>query len=174
MYCYRHPKIATKVSCGKCDRPICTRCMVSGPAGMRCPECASLRGSTLYKVHPGRLALTIAASIACGVIGAYILVFIGFFVFFIGPAYGTAIAEVVLRVSGRKRGRLIEAIGIGGICLGALIALGPRLLGLLAMLHLAQNVSTTVAGAGMSFAVLWPLIGVVLAISACFYRLRYL
>jgi len=148
--------------------------MVSGPAGMRCPECASLRGSSLYKVHPGRLVLTIAASLICGIIGAYVLFFIGFFVFFIGPAYGTAIAEVVLRVSGRKRGRLIEAIGIGGICAGALVALGPQLVRLLTALHQAPTVGTTVAGAGLTFAFLWPLVGLVLAISACFYRLRYL
>ena len=40
MYCYRHPKEATRLSCGRCDRPICTKCVVIGPAGPRCPECA--------------------------------------------------------------------------------------------------------------------------------------
>jgi len=39
LYCYRHPKEATNLTCGKCERPICTRCVINGPAGIRCPEC---------------------------------------------------------------------------------------------------------------------------------------
>lgn len=39
-YCYRHPREATRLSCGRCDRPICTKCVVIGPAGPRCPDCA--------------------------------------------------------------------------------------------------------------------------------------
>lgn len=39
-YCYRHPKEATNLSCGRCGKPICTKCATIGPAGPRCPECA--------------------------------------------------------------------------------------------------------------------------------------
>ncbi|HEX5322548.1 MAG TPA: hypothetical protein VFW40_02100 [Capsulimonadaceae bacterium] len=182
MQCYRHPKIETAVSCGKCDRPICTKCMIPGPAGMRCPECASLRKTALYQIHPGRLALAIVAGLVTGVIGAMILTAIGFFVFFIGPIYGTAVAEAVLRASGRKRGRMIEAIGIGSIMVGALVVFGPVLLMSLGLAHAsAQAVGTGAAppmsgfvwGYGLTM-MLWPLVGFVLAISACFYRLRYL
>lgn len=38
--CYRHPRIETGVRCSDCGRPICTDCMVFGPVGIRCPECA--------------------------------------------------------------------------------------------------------------------------------------
>lgn len=37
--CYRHPKAAAPVSCTRCDRPICTDCMVSAPVGWQCPTC---------------------------------------------------------------------------------------------------------------------------------------
>ena len=40
MFCYRHPKEATNLSCGRCGKPICTKCAIIGPAGPRCPECA--------------------------------------------------------------------------------------------------------------------------------------
>lgn len=181
MQCYRHPKVETAVSCGKCDRPICTRCMIPGPAGMRCPECASLKGSALYKVHPGRLILAIVAGLIVGVVGAMILTAIGFFVFFIGPVYGTAVAETVLRVSGRKRGRMIEAIGVGSIVVGALVTFGPLLLFSLGIVGAHAHAPAAgmspmngfIAGWGM-ISILWPLVGFGLAISTCFYRLRYL
>jgi len=37
--CYRHPKAPAPVTCTRCDRPICTDCMVSAPVGWQCPEC---------------------------------------------------------------------------------------------------------------------------------------
>lgn len=40
FYCYRHKRESTRLSCGRCGKPVCTRCAVLGPAGIRCPECA--------------------------------------------------------------------------------------------------------------------------------------
>ena len=39
--CYRHPRELTLLRCGRCDKPICTKCVVLSSAGPRCPECAS-------------------------------------------------------------------------------------------------------------------------------------
>ena len=39
-YCYRHPKVQTNLKCGRCLKPICTKCAIIGPAGPRCPDCA--------------------------------------------------------------------------------------------------------------------------------------
>src|SRR5580658_385993 len=39
-YCYRHKREATRVTCGRCEKPICYRCMVVGANGVRCRECA--------------------------------------------------------------------------------------------------------------------------------------
>lgn len=38
--CSRHPREMTVLSCGKCGVPICHRCVVIGPAGPRCKDCA--------------------------------------------------------------------------------------------------------------------------------------
>jgi hypothetical protein len=38
--CYRHPRELTTLSCGRCGKPVCTRCAKLGAAGPRCPECA--------------------------------------------------------------------------------------------------------------------------------------
>jgi membrane associated rhomboid family serine protease len=39
--CYRHPERAASVLCARCDRPVCTDCMVSAPVGWQCPACTS-------------------------------------------------------------------------------------------------------------------------------------
>lgn len=38
-YCYRHPDRETGISCTRCERPICTDCMVTASVGFQCPEC---------------------------------------------------------------------------------------------------------------------------------------
>lgn len=40
MYCYKHEKVEATLSCGRCDRPICTRCSVHTDVGIRCKVCA--------------------------------------------------------------------------------------------------------------------------------------
>jgi hypothetical protein len=132
MQCYRHPRVETGVSCGKCDRPICPKCMVAGPAGMRCPDCASLRKTALYQIPPHRLAFAVVAGLVTGIIGAVLMPYISFYVIFAGPIYGGVVAEAILRAAGRKRGRVLEVIGVGSIVVGALVAcIGPILMTML-------------------------------------------
>jgi hypothetical protein len=199
MQCYRHPRVETGVSCGKCDRPICPKCMVAGPAGMRCPDCASLRKTALYQIPPHRLALAIVAGLVTGVIGALLISQITFFVFFVGPIYGGIVAEVILRAAGRKRGRVLEVIGVGSIILGAIVACSFQLLpmalsvhaGPLAPVHAPHPVSaappadgtdpnpdtgevpTAYLVSGGLMGCLWPLVGCGLGVSTCYARLKY-
>lgn len=37
--CYRHPDRETGIRCTRCDKPICTDCMVSASVGFQCPDC---------------------------------------------------------------------------------------------------------------------------------------
>jgi membrane associated rhomboid family serine protease len=39
--CYRHPDRETGIRCTRCERPICTACMVSASVGFQCPECVA-------------------------------------------------------------------------------------------------------------------------------------
>lgn len=54
--CYRHPRVETAVRCSDCGRPICTDCMVFGPVGIRCPECAGQAPGVRRTVHRARTA----------------------------------------------------------------------------------------------------------------------
>ena len=42
-YCHRHRKETTRVRCGRCEKPVCTRCAVPAPVGIKCRECAKHR-----------------------------------------------------------------------------------------------------------------------------------
>lgn len=42
-YCNRHKKETTRITCGRCEKPICPQCAVHGPAGIRCSDCARNR-----------------------------------------------------------------------------------------------------------------------------------
>lgn len=118
-YCAKHPKEETAVSCASCGIPICPRCMVSTPVGMKCKDCASHKKSALYQIRPERFALAVLAALAAGA-GAALLGEIGFFVIFVGTAYGYFAGSVILKASGMKRGLKIEIIAGVGMVIGAL------------------------------------------------------
>ncbi|WEH40739.1 rhomboid family intramembrane serine protease [Streptomyces sp. AM 2-1-1] len=48
--CYRHPDRSAGIRCTRCERPICTACMVSASVGFQCPECVRNAAGTGH--HP--------------------------------------------------------------------------------------------------------------------------
>jgi hypothetical protein len=122
VYCARHPQVETALRCGRCDTPICPRCLVQGPVGARCPDCANLRRLPTVDVSPVYLARGLAAGLAAGVaVGAawaYITggrgVF-GFFIIFIAMGIGWAVAEAVSWATNRKRSTALAGCAICGV-----------------------------------------------------------
>ena len=118
MQCATHPKVETNLACGKCGKPICPKCLVQTPVGMRCQECARLRSLPTYQVSASyylrALGVGIGIAAACGVVwwAIYlILPFFFFFRFFIAAGAGYAIGEVISRSVNRKRGTGLAIIG---------------------------------------------------------------
>jgi hypothetical protein len=114
MRCAYHPDVETNLRCGKCDKPICPRCMVPTPVGARCRDCAGLdklptfRVSTRYYLIAAGTALgmAIAGGAAWGLIewaiGRIGLIFS--LSLLLAPAAGYAIGEVTSLAVNRKRG----------------------------------------------------------------------
>lgn len=76
--CFQHPDREAYVQCQRCDRPLCSACMIEAPVGFHCPVCldqARRRRPTQRtqfgaKVGSGTPKVTYAVIIACAVVYA--------------------------------------------------------------------------------------------------------
>jgi hypothetical protein len=121
LFCYRHPDRETWVRCGRCDQPICSRCAMQGPVGLRCKVCGTPSRDALASLRPSQLAIAAALSVGGGAIVGYAgstLQLFGLVAAFFG---GGIIAEVLDRAIGIKRGPRIIVIAVPGIIAGGLI-----------------------------------------------------
>ena len=95
LYCANHPQTPTSLRCNKCGKPICARCAVRTPVGYRCKDC--VRGQQqLFETalwYDYVVAAIIAAPLAA--IAGFLVMSLGFFVFFLSPVVGGAVAELV-------------------------------------------------------------------------------
>ena len=83
QYCYAHPRIETVLSCGNCDRPICAKCLVHHPVGIRCRDCAKMRPLPIFHVtswhYLKAIVVVLALSVAMIFVIGFLLPMIGHF-----------------------------------------------------------------------------------------------
>lgn len=123
MKCATHPDVETNLTCGKCGRPICPRCMVETPVGARCPTCARVQKLPTYQVSTRYYLRATGTALGIGLAAGFAWMLIEMVVPFfflgllLGPAVGYAIAEVVGWSVNRKRGRGLAVIGAVAVVL---------------------------------------------------------
>lgn len=66
--CYRHPTEETRLSCTRCERPICPECMHPAPVGHHCPECIAEGRTRVRRRLPRPRSLTMVLLVALGVV----------------------------------------------------------------------------------------------------------
>lgn len=81
-FCSKHVREPTRVTCGRCEKPICPKCMVVGSAGVRCKECAKNRvpmraRGVLHDVTRGATSSPIAQRVWYMVAFAFVINVIG-------------------------------------------------------------------------------------------------
>jgi MFS family permease len=166
LYCVNHPHTETLLRCSRCLDPICVKCAVRAPVGLRCPKCARLGRSPLYVVEPQHYLVAALVALAAALVAGAIFARLGLLLsFFLAAPAGGLIAEAVARAV-RKRGRALQCIAAGSIVVGALV--GPVLWWLLSR------------GAGVASPAVWlrsllrleTLVYAVLAVGAAVARLR--
>ena len=119
MHCARHPNVKTGLTCASCGTPICPKCMIVTPVGMKCPDCGRAKDSPLFHVTPGRFVLAGIVALAAGAVSTLIGA-LGFFAILLLAPYGYFVGGLILRASGMKRGVRLEILAGAGIVLGAL------------------------------------------------------
>lgn len=125
-YCEQHPSTPTELRCGRCERPICVRCLVHTPGGTRCPACARLRRPVMYELGPldyaKGLGAAAAVAVALGVAGTVLLSpgrgmpFFGLMIaILVGAGAGTLMAGAISRATRGKRGLTMQLIAAAGL-----------------------------------------------------------
>ncbi len=129
MKCATHPDVETNLRCGKCDKPICPKCMVQTPVGARCRDCAQLYKLPTYSVSTRYylravgtgLGMAIACGLVWGVVGGFLRFFLLSLVLAAGAGY--AIGEVISLSVNRKRGAGLAVIAGGALVASYLVSL---------------------------------------------------
>lgn len=118
LTCARHPKVETRVRCGKCGAPICPRCMVQTPVGARCGACARLRRLPQYDVRPAVLARSLAVGLGASLVGWYIASYVPYLRFILGAVIGAAVGEAMSRASARRTSIMLEIAAVMAVVAG--------------------------------------------------------
>ncbi|MDA0301036.1 MAG: B-box zinc finger protein [Chloroflexi bacterium] len=132
--CQRHPDVETGLACGRCETPICPRCLVYTPAGTRCPTCATIGRPKMYTLgaldYVRAISTAVVVGLALGFVAALLLAptpRIGLFSIILavagGYGLGVAMAEALNLTTSRKRGRQMQMVAAGGIVLAAITRL---------------------------------------------------
>ncbi|MDE2127067.1 MAG: hypothetical protein KGJ62_10795 [Armatimonadetes bacterium] len=134
---------------------------------MICKNCATTHVRSIVEIEPGPAVLSAAAGFAVSAAGTWLMLHIpfgGYFVLILSWVLGRAVGEVVLRVSGRKRGQTLELLTGVAAGVGYLVgSIGPSLLS-----------GVPIAWVGRELIDPWLLIGLGITIWAAVSRIRYL
>jgi hypothetical protein len=172
--CAADPSVETYLRCGRCEKPICPRCMIHTPVGSRCRACADLRRLPMFVLRPldylKAIGAALVASVAAGVVVALLLhmvPFLGILRFFLMAGVGYVVGEAVSRFTGRKRGTVLGVIAGIAAVIGVIVGQAAFFTAGGADVILALAVAATTA--------VWPifsLLGLVVAAAVAFTQAR--
>jgi hypothetical protein len=170
MKCAYHPDVETNLRCGKCDKPICPKCMVQTPVGARCPDCAKLYKLPTYSVSTRHYLMAagvaLGMAVVCGAAWGVIEWVVPFFSInlLLAPGAGYSIGEVASRSVNRKRGTGLAIVG--GIAVAISYVVSLWLVSLLSGTSFSQVLPLTM------FHIIYHLIALALGIFVAVTRLR--
>jgi hypothetical protein len=126
MQCLRHPQVETGLACGRCETPICPKCLVITDVGARCPTCAPRRKLPQFEIGPLHVLRGAGAAVAAGGLlgvlwGLFAGLGAGLFTLFIGLGVGYGVAEAVSRATNRKSGTVMQTVAAVGVVLAFLV-----------------------------------------------------
>jgi hypothetical protein len=116
--CSYHPNVMTGLRCSRCGRPICPQCAVRTPVGLRCPDCAGVRGLPTYRTPASGLVRAATGGLAVAVGVAILWRFFPDWEFYLCLLLGFGTVETMARLSGNKRGLDLQLTAIVIVTIG--------------------------------------------------------
>ncbi len=173
-WCASHPSVETYLRCGRCERPICPRCMIQTPVGSRCRDCARLRKPPTYDPSLLEYLRGAGGALAVAFAGGFLISLLfggrplpGIFGLLIMAGLGYAVGETATRVSRRRRGTGMGIVAALAVPLGLILAGTAHW-----MLQGANPIlAFTVASATVAIPI-WSMLGIVVGAVIAFSRLR--
>ncbi len=95
LHCKWHPNRETMLRCARCDTPICYECAVRTPVGYICPDCAKLAKRRFDQATVRDIVVGGLLALVLGGVGAFLTSWIGWFVIFLAPPYGSFAANLI-------------------------------------------------------------------------------
>jgi hypothetical protein len=120
--CSYHPDVRTGLRCSRCGKPICPQCAVRTPVGLRCPDCAGVRGLPTYRTPAGSLLRAAGAGLGVAVLVAVLWRFFPDWEFYLSLLLGFGAVEAIARMAGNKRGADLQLLAIGVVTVGLLLS----------------------------------------------------
>ena len=159
--CAKHPDVQTSLRCGKCEKPICPKCMVMTPVGARCKECADVRRLPTYRLSGAdyvkgagtALGMGIGVGLVWGLIEWMRPLY--FFSVILSAGAGWLIAVAVGRSVNKKRGTWLSILAGLAVLLayGIVFAIEAFRVGYLDLTLVRVGYSFLSAGVGVFIAV---------------------
>lgn len=130
MRCARHPQETTSLSCSRCGKPVCVRCMVYTPVGIRCRECATERRSGIFAPSGRDLIRAAGAAVVAAAAAGVVWGLFPAYGFWIALILGFGGGEAVSLAANRKRGVELQAVaGLMAVSAFVIALLVSRALG---------------------------------------------
>ena len=120
--CSYHPGVMTGLRCSRCGKPICPRCGIRTPVGLRCPDCAGVRGLPTYRTSSDTLLKAAGVGLAVALVVGGIWGYLPEWQFYLSLALGFGVAEAMAWAANYKRGRDLQVIGVAFVLLGLIVA----------------------------------------------------
>lgn len=155
--------------CSKCGTPITPAQAVQTPIGYRCQDCIRKQQKIFNNSKPVDYVLGFLIAAGLSLFASFLILLIPFFtllvVFLLAPATGVAIAEVVRKVTQKRRSKQLFRLVAAGVIIGGI----PHLL-----IYLLNLIVPLSQGTFLFFGLLplgYQILYLVLVVPSAYYRL---
>lgn len=120
--CSYHPDVQTGLRCSRCGKPICPRCAVRTPVGLRCPDCAGVRGLPTYRTPASSLVRAAGGALLVAVAVAVLWRFAPDWSFYLSLLLGFGVVETIARLTNNKRGADLQLLAMAAVTAGLVLS----------------------------------------------------